>query len=172
MLCAYSLSRVQLCDPIDCSLPGSSHGILQARILEYVAISFSRGSSQPKDWTQVSCIAGRLFTDWAMREAQSSHHVQLTQGEGKLHLLKRRVFKNVWTCFVNHQSRKVECLVIFVMWAMFLVCVYIYACVHLLEWPCFIILFILLKNLGLFRWDKKIIDNLFYSKFLGTKNTS
>jgi len=51
-----------LCDPVDCSPPGSStHGILQARILEWVAISFFRESSQPRDWTQVSCIAGRCF---------------------------------------------------------------------------------------------------------------
>ena len=60
------------CDPMDCSLPGSSvHGILQARILEWVSISFSRGSSQPRNWTWVSCIAGRFFTDWAMRKAPS-----------------------------------------------------------------------------------------------------
>ena len=52
-----------LCDPMDCSLRGSSvHGIFQARILEWVAISFSRGSSQPRKWTQVSHIAGRRFT--------------------------------------------------------------------------------------------------------------
>ena len=51
-----------LCDPMDCGLPGSSiHGILQARLLEWVAISFSRGSSQPRDRTQVSHIAGRCF---------------------------------------------------------------------------------------------------------------
>ena len=51
-----------LCDPMDCSPPGSSvHGILQARILEWGAISFSRGSSRPSDQTQVSCIAGRCF---------------------------------------------------------------------------------------------------------------
>ena len=51
------------CDPMDYSLPGSSvHGILQARLLEWVSMSFSRGSSQPRDWTQVSCIAGRFFT--------------------------------------------------------------------------------------------------------------
>ena len=50
-------------------LPGSSvHGILQARILEWVAIPFSRGSSQPRDWTQVSCIAGGFFIIWATRE--------------------------------------------------------------------------------------------------------
>ena len=52
-----------LCHPVDYSLPGSSvHGILQARILEWVAISFSRGSSQPRDRTQVSSIAGGFFT--------------------------------------------------------------------------------------------------------------
>ena len=57
------------CDPMDCSLLGSSvHGIFQARILEWIVISFSRGSSWPRNWTQVSCISGRLFTNWAMRE--------------------------------------------------------------------------------------------------------
>ena len=52
-----------LCSPMDCSPPGSSvHGILQVRILEWVAIPFSRGSSQPRDRTWVSCIAGGFFT--------------------------------------------------------------------------------------------------------------
>ena len=52
-----------LCIPMDCSSPASSaHGILQVRILEWVVISFSRGSSRPRDWTWVSCIAGRFFT--------------------------------------------------------------------------------------------------------------
>ena len=62
-VCAKSLlSCSTLCDPIDCSPPGSSVcGILQARILEWVAISFSRGSSQPRDRTWVCCIAGRCF---------------------------------------------------------------------------------------------------------------
>ena len=59
---------------MDCSPPGSSvHEIFQARILEWVAISFSRGSSQPRDWTQVSCTAGRFFTDRATREAQNNN---------------------------------------------------------------------------------------------------
>ena len=48
----------------------TDHGIFQARILEWVAFPFSRGSSQPRDWTQVSCIAGGFFTSWATREAQ------------------------------------------------------------------------------------------------------
>ena len=57
-------------DLMDCSLPGSSvHGISQAKILEWVAISFCRGFSQPRDQTPVSCIAGRFFTDWASRKA-------------------------------------------------------------------------------------------------------
>ena len=60
-----------LCDPIDCSLPGSSvHGILQARILKWVVMPSSRGSSRPRGWIQVSCITGRFFTFWATREAQ------------------------------------------------------------------------------------------------------
>ena len=61
-----------LCHLMDCSPPGSSvHGILQARILEWVAMPFSRGFSTPRDRTQVSCIAGRSFTIWASREAQT-----------------------------------------------------------------------------------------------------
>ena len=59
-----------LCDSVDCSWAGSSvHGISQARILEWEAISFSRGSSWPRAQTQVSCIAGRFFAVWATREA-------------------------------------------------------------------------------------------------------
>ena len=55
-----------LCDPMDYTV----HGVLQARILEWVAFPFSRGSSQPKDQTPVSHIAGRFFTSWATGEAQ------------------------------------------------------------------------------------------------------
>ena len=70
-----------LCDPMDYCLPGSSvHRILQARILEWVAISFSRGSSRPRDWTWVSCIAGRFFTSWATREVLVYHMAYLTHG--------------------------------------------------------------------------------------------
>ena len=56
-----------LSDPMDCRLPGSSvHGIFQARVLEWGAIAFSRGSSRPRDRTRVSCIVGRRFTIWAL----------------------------------------------------------------------------------------------------------
>ena len=58
-----------LCDPMDWSPLGSSvQGIVQTRILEWVAIPFSRGSSRPRDQIQVSCIAGRFFTIWATKE--------------------------------------------------------------------------------------------------------
>ena len=58
-----SQSCPTLCDPMDCSLPRSSiHGIFQARVLEWIAISFSRGPSLPRDQTRVSCIVGRHFT--------------------------------------------------------------------------------------------------------------
>ena len=72
-----------------CSLPGSSvHGIFQARILECVAISFSRGSSPHRDQTQVSPIAGRLFTVWTTREGFSYSSVQL--------LSRVRLFVTPW----------------------------------------------------------------------------
>ena len=69
-----SIHKIKECptlwDPMDCSPPGSSvHGTFQARILEWFVISFSRGSSQPRDQTWVSWTAGRFFTNWATREA-------------------------------------------------------------------------------------------------------
>ena len=71
-------SCLTVCDPVGCSLPGSSvHRIFQARVLEWIAISFSRGSSWPRDWTHVSRTAGRHFTVWATREALSLSHLQL-----------------------------------------------------------------------------------------------
>ena len=61
--------RVWLGDSMDCSPPGSSvHGILQAGILEWVAIPFSKGSSRPRDQTMVSCTAGKFFTVWATKK--------------------------------------------------------------------------------------------------------
>ena len=68
--CAQSCPA--LWDPMDCSPPGSSvHGISQARIPEWVPISFSRGSSQPRDQTQVPCIGRQILYHWATRESSS-----------------------------------------------------------------------------------------------------
>ena len=65
------LSRARLfCDPMDCSPPGSSdNGVSQARILDWAATSFSRGSSWPRDWTHISCIGRRILYHWATRKA-------------------------------------------------------------------------------------------------------
>ena len=70
--CTHARSVTQSCpilwDPKNCSPPGSSvHGILQAKMLEWVAMPSSRGSSQPRNWTCVSCIAGEFFTTWSPR---------------------------------------------------------------------------------------------------------
>ena len=70
LLCLVTQSYPTLCDPMDCSPAGSSvHGIFQARVLEWVAIAFTRGSSPPRDWTRISSvsrIAGRFFSHWAV----------------------------------------------------------------------------------------------------------
>ena len=65
-----------LCDPMNCSLPDSSvHGILQARILEWVAIPFFKGSFQPRGWTHVARIEGRFFTIWATDQIRSDQYL-------------------------------------------------------------------------------------------------
>ena len=80
-LCLVAQLCPTLCHPMDCSPPGFSvHGILQARILEWVAIPFSRGSSWSKDWTLVSSIAGEFFIVWVSRKAQTLVYV-LSKGE-------------------------------------------------------------------------------------------
>ena len=98
--CSPCISKIAqscptLCDPVDCSPPGSSvHGILQARILEWVAISFSRGSSQPRDQTHVSRIAGRCLSS----NLPSGHNITSgrTVQRFPLEKIKReKHFKNV-----------------------------------------------------------------------------
>ena len=72
--CSVAQSSPTLCDPMDCSPPVSSvHGIFQARLLERVALSFSRGFSQPRNLTQVSCIGRQILYHWATWEALHSH---------------------------------------------------------------------------------------------------
>ena len=80
LMCVHAMlfhSCTTLCDPMECSPQGFFvHGILLAGVLEWVAMPFSRGTSQPRDWTQVSCIAGRFFTIWATREAPITYICQ------------------------------------------------------------------------------------------------
>ena len=85
---------------MDCSLPGSSvHGISQARILEWVAIPFSRGSSRPRNWTQVSYIEERFFTTSATRNSCLNQVLVILEQKSPLdyvvfHKAKMEVFKN------------------------------------------------------------------------------
>ena len=73
-----------LCDPMGCNLQHSSvHGIFQARVPEWVAISFSRGSSQPRDQTRVSCIAGKRFTLWATKSICNAGDLSSVSGLGR-----------------------------------------------------------------------------------------
>ena len=76
-----------LCDPMDCNLLGFSiHGILQARILEWIAISFSKGSSRPRDWTQVSHIGGRRFNLWATDKCLTVRREVLKKSDTEVNL--------------------------------------------------------------------------------------
>ena len=97
--CVLTHSAVTLCDPMDCSLPGSSvHGIFQARILEWVAISYSRGSSWSRDQTcvsYVSCIGRWVLYPWGTWEAPISYmkYVEMISGIGiQFNLFFKRFF--------------------------------------------------------------------------------
>ena len=92
-VCSVTQSCPALCDPMDCSPPGSSvHGTFQARILEWVASPSSRGSSQPRDWTHVSCVSciGRLILYTAPSVGKPNKQCQSTQWE------VHRKFKQGW----------------------------------------------------------------------------
>ena len=95
-----SLAMSNSCDPMDYSLPSSSvHGILQARILEWVAIPFSRGSSLPRGWTWVSWIAGRFLTIWVTREVWSM--LGKPQNSNKRNLKKSKYIPWSWSGGLN-----------------------------------------------------------------------
>ena len=97
VVCAQSCPT--LCDPMNCSLPGSSiHGILQARILEWVVIAFSRGSSRPRDSTCLTCISrtgSKLLYHWATWEAQ--------------------IFISIMSVIVPDPFREVQCYLYFIL---------------------------------------------------------
>ena len=81
--CLVAKSCPTLCDPMDCNPPGSSvHGIAQARILECVAISFSRGSSRPRNWTHISCIGRRILYPLNHQGSLSLHNRPFEERQG------------------------------------------------------------------------------------------
>ena len=96
-------SCLTLCDPMTCRPPRASlHGILQARILEWVAMSSSRGSSQPGDKTQVSCFIGRFFTSLNYYKPQTNHEYTMTYIYITSYLCQR--------CFWTHLSSTWACV--------------------------------------------------------------
>ena len=93
------------CDPINCSPPGSTvYGIFQARILKWVAIPFSRGSSWLRDWTHISCIGRQILYHWATWEALNKHYWLIFS------LLYKFVLKSGY-----HSSECVE-IIVFIFW--------------------------------------------------------
>ena len=101
---SVSHSTVSDCNPRDCSLPGSSlHGILQERILKSIAIPFSKGSSLAREWTQVSCTAGRFFTiigiKLCKRNLARSHQYMLCHAGGS------KIQLNLWHLLLQLQPR-------------------------------------------------------------------
>ena len=108
--CCYLVtkSRPTLYDPMDCSQPGSSiHGILQARILEWVAISFSRGSSRPRDRTLVSCIAGRILSGLQLQNYnnRSLHNNEYRKSIYSVFRSKKMISLNyIWHCRMPEDS--------------------------------------------------------------------
>ena len=98
--CLVTKSCLTLCDPLDCSPPGFFiHGVSQARILEQVAIAFSRGSSRPRDWTRVSCPAGRFFYHRASGEVPDFCESECkTFSDGRTHYLFCELICSVKYC--------------------------------------------------------------------------
>ena len=87
-----------LYNPMNYNLLGFSvQGILQARILEWAAIPFSKGSSQPRDQTQVSCIAGEFFTMWATREAPEREERQAEDIKKRWQEYTEELYKKIFT---------------------------------------------------------------------------
>ena len=111
--CSVAKSCPTLCDPMDCSPPGSSvHGIYQARILEWVAISSPKGSPQPRDWTSpmAPTLAGGFFYHWATWEAPllNWHQVSLPWPKSKPDKNFYVIKINVQKCFVEMSCYRTE----------------------------------------------------------------
>ena len=98
-------SCLTLCDPMDCSPPGSSvHGVSQARVLEWVAISSYRGSSWPRDQTHVSCVScigGWLLYHWATWETQCESHINNVYDLMTI-VVRCSNYCLLWPCLVQH----------------------------------------------------------------------
>ena len=130
--CMQAQSCLTLCNPMDCSLPGFSvHGIFQARILEWVAIIFPRGSSRLRDWTHVSCIGRLIHYHWATKKVAVIKGMMRVCGRGVTEdgvhdwIGVERSFLHLWKGYFNN----------FVKWLYNII--YILICVgHILFMTC------------------------------------
>ena len=111
----YSLSCLTLCYPMKCSPPGSSVPVIyQLRITEWVAISFSRGSSRPRHWTCVSCIGRQVLYHWTTRKelviTTMAFYIQciVTENNSKLADISMSVCVCVWLFKSYHQKNEVN----------------------------------------------------------------
>ena len=101
-----SQSYLTLCDPMDCSPAGSSVcEVSQGRILEWVAIPSSRGSSWPRDWTQVFCITGRFFTVWDIGETQGLTEMGQKKWPKQTHFISFRQIIHLWGIYRTKNCR-------------------------------------------------------------------
>ena len=101
-VCLVAQSCLTLCNSMDYSITGSSvHGISQTRILEWDAMPSSRDKAQPRDRTQVSCIAGGLFTSWATRKAQENQETFLILKETPRKEDGSYKFKTIFPCLLR-----------------------------------------------------------------------
>ena len=109
-MCLFAQSCLTLWDSLDCSLPGSSiHGIFQARILKWVAIFYSKGLSQPRDQTCISCVScieGRFFTHWAIRKALLSIYSIIYSGKLKKCFILSHLKQNSKDYIHGHIDKK------------------------------------------------------------------
>ena len=97
-----------LCDPMNYTV----HGILQARILEWLAYLLSSGSFQPRDWTGVSCLASRFFTNWAIREAQTQMRHGHKPKQPKCRWELRKQLQSCQIVWQEHRERDSRCILI------------------------------------------------------------
>ena len=114
LTCVCAQSRLTVCDPMDCSYRGSPvHGIFQAKIQEWVASFFSRGSSWPKDRTHISwisCIGRRILQHSATQEATVAHRPVLTpRCTLQEHLILRRIWLTRWETSLSRALEKCVC---------------------------------------------------------------
>ena len=104
-MCLVTQSCPTLCNPMECSPPSFSvHGILQTRVLEWVAMPSSRGSSQTRGWTQVSHIAGEFFTDWATREAFLFIGCYIKSGRNSIYCVSRTFLLLQWRKWRHYKN--------------------------------------------------------------------